>query len=139
MCPMAKKKRTVLCFLGLLFLSNSSFAQSGCYTNEYIALYQQVIAGQKDFKLLNKQEQNCVVVISSVLSRSNAPKNTNACQDAWDNANSAADDVATYAKRLISCVEGGDHSDDCYSEARRVKSYHSDYESAVSDVDSECY
>ena len=55
-----------------------------------------------------------------MLSRSNAPKNTSECQDAWDQVNSAADDVVSAANRLIRCVEGSNHNDDCYSEARRV-------------------
>jgi hypothetical protein len=125
--------------LTIVSISNAALAQSQCYTSEYVALYQQVVEGRRDFNSLNQQEKSCVLMISQAMSRSSAPKNTSECEDAWDTANSAADDVATYAKRLIRCVEGGDHSDDCYSEARRVRSSHSDYESAVSDVQYECY
>ena len=87
---------------------------------------------------LSSTEKNCIFLIYNTLSRSDAPKDTSECQDAWDQANSAADDVASAAKRLIRCVEGSDHNDDCYSEARRVRSYHGDYEYAVSEVQSYC-
>ena len=71
--------------------------------------------------------------------KSQAPSDASSdCRDAWDNADSYASDVASYAKRLVRCVESGDYHDDCYSEFRRVKSAHSDYESAASEVSSYC-
>ena len=79
-----------------------------------------------------------MLVIHNALSRSNAPKDTDECRDAWDQANSAADDVVSASKRLIRCVEGSDNRDDCHSKARRVRSRHNDYESAVSEVQSYC-
>ena len=60
------------------------------------------------------------------------------CQDARDQAQSAASDLASYSRRLQRCAENGDYSDDCSSEFRRVRSSHSDYESAVSEESSYC-
>ena len=64
--------------------------------------------------------------------------NDSDCEDARTTAESAASDLASYSKRLQRCAENGDYSDDCSSEFRRVRSSHSDYESAVSEVLSYC-
>ena len=40
------------------------------------------------------------------------------------------------AKKLAKCAGSDDYDDDCYSEWRRTKSAYSDYESAVSEVQS---
>lgn len=113
-------------------------AQVNCFSSEIVAVYQKIIARETTMDKLDQETFNCVIALHSVLTKSNAPNDSSECQEAWDSANSAADDVETYAKRLISCVQDGDHSDTCYFEASRVKSYHYEYESAVSDVNSYC-
>lgn len=62
------------------------------------------------------------------------------CKNAKDDAESVRSDLENYTKKLYRCVQyqSDDFSDDCYSEFRRVKSYHSDFESAVSEVRSYC-
>jgi hypothetical protein len=60
------------------------------------------------------------------------------CEDAKSSAESAASDLSSYSRRLQRCAEAGDYSDDCSTEFRRVRSAHSDYESAVSEVSSYC-
>ncbi len=60
------------------------------------------------------------------------------CVNARSSAESAAGELASYARRLQRCAENGDYSDDCSSDFRRVRSSHSDYESAVSEVSSYC-
>jgi hypothetical protein len=102
------------------------------------ANYQAIITGQKTIGSLPEEQQTEVYLLMQAL-RNSAPSGASSdCEDAWDNASSSASDVASYAKRLIRCVEGGDYHDDCYSEFRRVKSAHSDYESAASEVGSYC-
>ena len=102
-------------------------------------IYRPVMNGTEEFSSLDQSTQICVSSIHSFILRSEAPKNDDYCEDAWSNANSAADDVVSNARRLIKCVTSSDHSDDCYSKARRVRSSHGDYESAVSEVQSYCY
>jgi hypothetical protein len=60
------------------------------------------------------------------------------CEDARNDAESAASDLAGYARRLQQCAENEDFSDDCYTEFRRVKSAYDSYESTVSEVSSDC-
>jgi len=60
------------------------------------------------------------------------------CEDARSRAESVASDLSSYARRLEQCADNQDFSDDCYTEFRRVKSAHGDYESAVSEVSSYC-
>ena len=60
------------------------------------------------------------------------------CEDARNDAESAASDLAGYARRLQQCAESVNFSDDCYTEFRRVKSAYDTYESALSDVSSDC-
>lgn len=103
-----------------------------------LANYRAVQSGTKRFELLSPQERNEVIVVARALARSRAPKETSACKSAWDRARSAADDVASEAGRLKNCVESGDLRDECYSAFSGVKNAHSDYESAVSEVNSYC-
>lgn len=103
-----------------------------------IANYRAVQSGAKRFDQLTPQERSEVAAVARALSRARAPRETSECRDAWDRASSAADEVASGAIRLKSCVETGDFRDECYSAFRRVKNAHSDYESAVSDVNSYC-
>ena len=77
-------------------------------------------------------------MIYGVMNRSSCDGCSDECRDAKDEAESYRDDLEGYTKRLYKCVEGNDLTDDCYSEFRRVKSAHSDFESAVSDVSSYC-
>ena len=136
---MGKLTATICLTIAVLLGSESnSAAQTNCFSKENFAKYQKLKTGQIKLDALSSTEKNCIFLIHNALSRSNAPKNTSECQDAWDQANSAADDVVSAANRLIRCVEGSNHNDDCYSEARRVRSYHGDYESAVSEVQSYC-
>jgi hypothetical protein len=60
------------------------------------------------------------------------------CRDAKDNASSYSDDLESYAGRLKRFAENKIFSDDCYSDFRRTKSSHDNYESTVSNVQSEC-
>lgn len=101
-------------------------------------LYQQVITGQKKLESLTPEEQRLVVAIHSSLSRSSCDGCSDECRNAKEQAESYRSDLETYTKRLYRCLEGNDLTDDCYSEFRRVKSYHSDFESAVSEVSSYC-
>ncbi len=77
-----------------------------------------------------------VVALSSSASATHADNSD--CEDSRDRAESAASDLASYSRRLQRCAENGDYSDDCSTEFRRVRSSHSDYESAVSEVSSYC-
>lgn len=107
-------------------------------TNEAFRLYQQVISGQKKLEQLSPEQQRQVIMIHNAMNRSRCDGCSEECRDAKDQAESYRDDLESYTKRLYNCVEGNDLTDDCYSEFRRVKSAHSDFESAVSDVSSYC-
>jgi hypothetical protein len=61
-----------------------------------------------------------------------------ACHDAKQTAATAADELESTSRRLMSCASNHNFSDDCYSEMLRVKSAHDDYEAAVSNVSTEC-
>lgn len=80
-----------------------------------------------------------LILISSLLT-TNIYAESEDCIDAKDNAESVLSDLEYKIKRLHRCVQYqyGEHTDDCYSEFRKVKSLHSDYESSVSDVSSYC-
>ena len=130
-------KQTIRIFaivLGLLVV----FAPARADSNEAFRLYQQVISGQKTIDQLTPEQQRQVIMIHGIMSRSSCDGCSEECRDARDQAESYRDDLEGYVKRLYRCVEGNDLTDDCYSEFRRVKSAHSDFESAVSDVGSYC-
>jgi hypothetical protein len=74
----------------------------------------------------------------AALTLSAAPAWAGPCAEAKEEAESAADDLESAARQLMSCASSDDFSDDCFSEFLRVQSAHSDYDSAVSEVSSEC-
>ena len=119
-------------------LCSTAAAQEDCITTEYLSLYQKFLLGDLDYAKQDAKTQTCLAAIHSLMARSQAPSSNSECEDAWSYANSAADDIETYAKRLIRCVSSGDFYDDCSSELRRVRSAHSDYEQYVYEVQSYC-
>jgi hypothetical protein len=60
------------------------------------------------------------------------------CRDAVDRYNSALDDVSSTLRRYASCVSSSRGHDDCSSEFRRLRNAQDDFESAVSEYESEC-
>ena len=101
--------------------------------------YQEIIAGRKKLDQLSPQEQQEVLIVfRRVKAAQNKTGKSSACRDAQERAESAASELADRARRLRNCAESQDYSEDCSSEFRRVRSSHSDYESAVSSVQSEC-
>ena len=107
-------------------------------TSKAFLLYQQVMSGQKKIEALTPEQQRQVIQIHKLLNRRSCEGCSEECRDAREQAESYRDDLEGYVKRLYRCVEDNDLTDDCYSEFRRVKSAHSDFESAVSDVNSYC-
>jgi hypothetical protein len=99
---------------------------------------QAIRSGQKTMNQLSPHEQTEAQALARLLARPHAPNEAPDCRDAWDRTASAADEVASYADRLKRCVEAGDFTEDCSTEFRRVRNAHGDYESAVSQVNSEC-
>ena len=113
------------------------FSQDFNYQKAY-QLYQQVVRGEKKLENLTSEERRQVMIIHRALSSSSDDEGSEDCREAKESARSAADELAYYAKKLKSCAENYDFSDDCYTEYRRTKNAFDDYESAVSDVSSEC-
>ncbi|MBI2380478.1 MAG: hypothetical protein HYV16_06970 [Gammaproteobacteria bacterium] len=60
------------------------------------------------------------------------------CENAKEQAGSAASDLANYARRLQICAESEDFFDDCSTEFHRVKNAQGDYEMAVLAVMAYC-
>jgi hypothetical protein len=101
--------------------------------------YRDILAGRKTLEQLSTQEREEVLIIFRRLrSREAESGRSSDCRDARSRAESAASELAGYARRLQRCAEGQDFTDDCSSEFRRVKNAYSDYESAVSEVSSYC-
>jgi hypothetical protein len=122
----------VFCFL---FFTSAIYSSD---QNEAYHLYQQVMSGKKKLNSLSPEQQRQVIAIHTTLSRSRCDGCSDECREAKEQAESYRSDLESYTKRLYQCLEGNDLTDDCYSEFRRVKSAHSDFESAVSDVNSYC-
>lgn len=98
--------------------------------------YYEIVAGKVTLESLSDEERNEVFLFYQL---TRAPPNDSPdCQDAWSDAQSAASELASSASSLKQCAEAEDFDDDCGSEFRRVRSAHSDYESAASDVSSNC-
>ena len=101
--------------------------------------YQEIITGRKKLDQLTPQEQQEVLIIfRRVKAAQNKTGKSSECRDAQEQAESAASELADRSKKFRNCAESQDYSEDCSSEFRRVRNAHSDYESAVSSVRSEC-
>jgi hypothetical protein len=60
------------------------------------------------------------------------------CREAIDRYNSAKSDVAYAISTYARCVSGSDGHDDCSTEFESLRSQQDEFESAVSDYESEC-
>ncbi len=101
--------------------------------------YQEVLSGKRKLEQLSPQEQQEVLIVHRrVQARKSQSEGSSECRDATARAESAASELADYARRLRNCAEAQDYSDDCSSEFRQVRNAHSDYEDAVSSVGSNC-
>ncbi len=102
-----------------------------------LANYRAIISGQKTFQSLSPTEQYEVQYVINLL-QSRDDSGSSDRRDAKDRARNSSSELANYANRLKRCAEANNFNDDCYSEFRRTRSAHGDYESAVSSVRSYC-
>jgi hypothetical protein len=101
--------------------------------------YQDIMSGKKKLEQLSPQEKQEVIIIHRRLQAQRYGSNQSPdCRNAVSRAESAASELADYSRRLRSCAEAQDYTDDCSTEFRRVRRAHSDYEDAVSSVNSYC-
>lgn len=125
-------------YFPLLLLSSApqSFAQD---LQRGFRNYQEIMAGRKKLDQLSAPEQQEVLIVfHRVKAAQNKTGKSSACRDAQEQAESAAAELADRARKLRNCAESQDYNEDCSAEFRRVRSAHSDYESAVSSVQSDC-
>jgi len=100
--------------------------------------YKEIIHGKKNLQQLSPQEQQEVFAVMRQVELQEKGSKSSECRDAIGRAESAASELADYARRLRNCAEAQDYSDDCDTEFRRTRSAHDDYESAVSSFQSYC-
>jgi hypothetical protein len=60
------------------------------------------------------------------------------CRDAADKYQSAKSDISSALRSYSSCISSSDGHDDCSSEFSTLRSDQSDFDSAVSEYESEC-
>lgn len=107
-------------------------------TARALANYRAVIAGTKQLSQLTPEEREEVLLFARAMSRSAPSGGSEECRDAKQDADYKRRELVDYARRLMRCAESSDLTDNCYTEARRARNAQSDFESAVSEVDSEC-
>jgi hypothetical protein len=133
---MKLKKWVGVSLLCALFAANA-FPQEMNYKRG-MQNYQAVTTGQKKLSELSAAEQREVVAIARLVSAQDSSGDSEECADARRRAERAASELADYARRLRTCAESNDFTNDCSTEFRRVRSAQDDYESAVSSVSSDC-
>jgi hypothetical protein len=79
-----------------------------------------------------------VVGIVVLVGVSRATAGTEECRSAIDDYDSAKGDIADALKKYAACVANSDGQDDCDSEFSNLKDAQDDFESAVSDYQSDC-
>jgi hypothetical protein len=134
-----RKQRSVLaaaCISGLALVLMPPIAMAD--TNRALRNYNAIMSGTKRFEELSEAEQQEVFMILRAVSRQPPDQASAECKDAWTEADAAADELESAANDLSRCAKDTDFSDDCSHRFRGVRSAHSDFESAVSEVQSEC-
>jgi hypothetical protein len=76
-----------------------------------------------------------LILASSIRLAAASPES---CRDAIDAYNSASSDVPGALRTYASCIASSRGHDDCSSEFSTLSSAQDDFESAVSDYESEC-
>jgi len=99
--------------------------------------YQAVQSGKVSFESLSEAEKTELGLLI-MASKSKPPKDTRECKESWESAESKASQLSDYSNQLKRCIDAGNYEDDCSTKFRNVKYAYSDYESAVSQVHSEC-
>lgn len=79
-----------------------------------------------------------VFVTALALGGSVARSDTDECQDALDQYNSVLQDVSSALRSYGSCVSNSRGHDDCSTEFFTLQSAQDDFESAVSNYQSDC-
>ena len=77
-------------------------------------------------------------VFALAFAESNAFATPEECQTASQEYQSAKSDVESYIRSYEDCISSNDGHDDCSSEFFSLKSSQDDFESAVSNYESEC-
>lgn len=124
--------------INVIFPFTGTLAQQADHPNRALQVYQDIISGRRSIESLSPEEQKMFFLVLRAMRHRSTKKSNTECRDALERAESAAEDVVSYGRQLISCVEAGDLRDDCSSEFQRLRSTHDDYEAAVSDVSSNC-
>jgi len=73
-----------------------------------------------------------------ILSASTARSGTDECAEALDKYNSVLPDIAHALRGYATCVSDSEGHDDCAADFSTLKSAQDDFESAVSDYQSDC-
>lgn len=127
---------------GVLLCLGGFFSSEIVLSQDYqraLRNYQEIGAGRKKMDQLSRQEQQEVLQIHRRVQAARAVGGgSSECRQAKEEATNAASELASYSRRLRSCAESADLSDDCSSEFRRVKNAFGDYESAVAAISSAC-
>ncbi len=128
----------------ITFLALSAYCSAFAFADQFnlqrgYENYARLLNGQLQLQSLSDVERQEVMFVIRMFQSSAPADSSSECKEAYDDANNASDELSSTAQRLKNCAESKQfESDDCSSEMRRVRSAHSDYESAVSEVQSEC-
>ena len=89
-------------------------------------------------RLTIRRTIEAAVLASALVLAASATADPEACRDAIDQFKSARSDVGDGIRSFAACISSSDGHDDCSSEFSTLQSAHDDFESAVSEYESEC-
>ena len=82
-----------------------------------------------------------MIFLGGALTLGSAPiaaADPNECREAVDHYNSALSDVSTALRQYTSCLADSRGHDDCSTEFQQLQSAQDDFETAVSEYESDC-
>jgi hypothetical protein len=119
-------------------VSTTAEAQEKFDADKAFRLYNEVLIGNRKFESLTESEKRQVLRVHQALIAGREDNGSEDCKHARNDAESAANELEYDAQKLANCASRKDLDNNCESEFRKTKNAFEEYNSAVSDVDSEC-
>lgn len=118
--------------------STAAEAQEKFVADKAFGLYNEVITGKRKFESLTEPEKRQVQRVYEALIAGRGDTGPEDCENARNDAESAANEFEYDDQKFANCAKSKDLDNNCEREFKRAKDAFEEYNSAVSNVDSEC-
>ena len=133
-------RKIAFLFLILLIVThNKVIAHGNCEKLMPIQRYNEIWLSKQKLEGLTQDEFYCYMRLRKIFKKNSPPTNSEQCEQAWNEANDAGDELIDASRNIIDCVESWEHKKDCRRESRNVDSAQSDYSYSIEQVEDNCF